>query len=560
MSDVFVSYKRENLAAVARLVAGLRAEGIRVWWDQDIPPNAAWEATIERELAAAKLVIVAWSPAAVASENVKAEARWARGQGRLLQVFVEPCDPPLFFGERQGVDLQLWSGEASDGAFHRVLAALREGLEQSSAATQEHADPPEVFAQPGAALPLPAKPSLAVMPFANLSGDPDQDYFADGMVVEIVEALSRIRSIFVIASGSTLSFKGKGVSAPDAARRLGVRYVLEGSVRKAANRVRIGVQLIDATDGAQIWTHRFEDTLEDVFALQDRVALSVAGQIEPTVQQAEVRHAVARPTENMGSYDLYLRALALFRNFAKTDMLEAVELLDRAIALDPDFGPALSLAASCRYSIHGFGWSNDPELMRRQGIALMHRALKVAGDDANVLASAAGPMMSLEGDVEGAAAVVTRAVALNPGSSRAWMYSGLVHLRLEEIELAVEHIEVSRRLEPTGPNRPIQNVVLGMARFVQGRFGETVSLMKEATRQADHPPAYFHLAASYGHLGQTDAAREALARGRELSPDLIEWYARSASGCWGPGHRKLMLDGIALAEGKNASDTPAGAT
>src|SRR5580692_1333099 len=132
MSDVFVSYKRENLAAVGRLVEALRAEGIGVWWDQDIPPNAAWEATIERALAAAKLVIVAWSPAAVASDNVKAEARWARGQGRLLQVFVEGCEPPLFFGERQGVDLQHWSGEASDGAFHRVLTAVREGLGASA--------------------------------------------------------------------------------------------------------------------------------------------------------------------------------------------------------------------------------------------------------------------------------------------------------------------------------------------------------------------------------------------------------------------------------------------
>jgi adenylate cyclase len=234
-------------------------------------------------------------------------------------------------------------------------------------------------------------------------------------------------------------------------------------------------------------------------------------------------------------------------------MLEAIALLDRAIALDPDFGPALSLAASCRYSIHSFGWSNDPELMRSQGIALTRRALKVSGDDANVLASAAGPMMSLEGDVAGAAAVAARAVALNPGSSRAWMYSALVCLRTGQTELAVEHIETSQRLEPMGPNRPIQNGVLGMAKFAQGRFSETVLLMKEVIREGDHPPAYFHLAASYGHLGQLDAAREALARARELAPGLIDQYARNASGGWGPGHRKLFLDGIALAEGKRVA-------
>src|SRR5271167_4858418 len=164
MSDVFVSYKRENLAAVGRLVEALRAEGVGVWWDQDIPPNAAWEATIEAALAAAKLVIVAWSPAAAASENVKAEARWARGQGRLLQVFVEPCEPPLFFGERQGVDLKAWSGAATDAAFRKVLAAVREGLEPTAAST---AQSPVALDAP---LALPSKPSVAVMPFANLSG------------------------------------------------------------------------------------------------------------------------------------------------------------------------------------------------------------------------------------------------------------------------------------------------------------------------------------------------------------------------------------------------------
>ncbi len=182
MSDVFISYKRENLAAVNRLVEALRAEGIGVWWDQDIVPNAAWEATIERELAAARLVIVAWSPAAVASENVKAEARWARQQGRLLQVFVATCDPPLFFGERQGVDLKHWSGAAAEPAFQSVLGAVRKSLTHPSLRLAD--DAPSPFTS-GTPLPLPTKPSIAVLPFANLSGDPEQDYFADGMVEEI---------------------------------------------------------------------------------------------------------------------------------------------------------------------------------------------------------------------------------------------------------------------------------------------------------------------------------------------------------------------------------------
>ena len=546
MTEVFVSYKRENLAAVGRLVEALRAEGIGVWWDQDIPPNAAWEATIEQALEAAKLVIVAWSPASVASENVKAEARWARAQGRLLQVFVEACEPPLFFGERQGVDLKHWSGEAADAAFRALLRAVRTGLETAPAAGAGLDSPTDTVAPP-----LPSKPSIAVLPFANLSGDPEQDYFADGMVVEIVEALSRIRFIFVIASGSSLSLKGKGVSAQDAARLLGVRYVLEGSIRRAANRIRIGVQLIDATNGAQIWTHRFEDTLEDVFALQDRVALAVAGQIGPTVQEAEILRASARPTENMGSYDLYLRAIPPVRTYAEEAVLQALDLLNRAIVLDPEYGSALSLAASCHYLIVNYRWSADPESNRRQGIELTHRAIKAARDDAQVLAGAAHCIAFFERDLDAAAVLAERAVALNPGSALARMSNGLVRLRSGDPDLAVEHLETARRLDPIGPDHPAYLSFMGMARLYQGRFAEAVALEKEVAQQNDAPLPHAVLAASEAHLGHAAAAQTALARYRSLSQTPIEDFARAYSR--DPVQLKLWLDGIAIAEGRGPS-------
>jgi TolB-like protein len=551
MSDVFVSYKRENLAAVGRLVEGLRAEGLGVWWDQDIAPNAAWEATIEQQLEVAKLVIVAWSPAAVASENVKAEARWARQQGRLLQVFVESCEPPLFFGERQGVDLKHWSGAASDAAFRSVLEAVRKGLVRAAISGSDEPAPPPLIAA-GDLPALPTKPSIVVLPFANLSGDPEQDYFADGMVVEIVEALSRIKSIFVIAGGSSLSFKGKGVSPQDAARQLGVRYVLEGSVRKAGTRVRIGVQLIDATDGAQIWTNRFEDTLDDVFALQDKVALAVAGKIEPTVQQAEVRRVSARPTDNMGSYDLYLRALRPNRSSTKAGSLEALDLLNRAIDLDPDFGPALGVAGYCHMIINTWGWSDDPESHRRQAIEMAHRALKAAGDDAYVLAYAAQVVATLDGDLDAGLALIKRAIGVNPGSSVAWFVSSSMRLRTGETELAIEHIENAMRLDPMGPNRAAQIAFIGMARFKQARFTEALALLKDAAQQTDLPGVPAYLAATYGHLGLRDEALEALTRYRRLSQVPIDVFARSLSRQ--PAQLKLFLDGIALAEGKPRPD------
>jgi adenylate cyclase len=506
------------------------------------------------ELAATKLVIVAWSPASVASENVKAEARWARQQGRLLQVFVEACEPPLFFGERQGVDLKHWSGAASDAAFRSVLDAVRQGLESASA-------PSEAAVLSDAPFALPTKPSIAVLPFANVSGDPEQEYFADGMLLEIVEALSRIKSIFVIASGSSLSFKGKGVTAQDAARQLGVRYVLEGSVRKAGNRVRIGVQLVDAADGTSIWTERFEDTFDDVFALQDKVALAVAGRIEPTVRQAESRRASKRPTENMGSYDLYLRAFAIAAPPLKeAELLEAIQLLDGAIALDPDFGPALATAALNRWLVVAFGWSADPAEELRQSVELAHRALKVGGDDAQVLSMVASIIAFAERDLAGGIALSDRALALNPGSAAAWFSSCGLRLANGDADLAIEHVETSMRLDPLGPDRLLQISHMGNARFAQRRFGEALTCYKEfVQQQPENHLAQLAVAATYAHLGQLGAAREALEVYRTLTSAPASEALRRWSTSQTPEVLKLFLDGIAVAEGKSLSDTPADA-
>ena len=396
---------------------------------------------------------------------------------------------------------------------------------------------------------IASRPSIAVMPFANLSGDPQQAYFAEGMVEEIVTALSRFRSIFVIGGASRVSLTAGGPR--EAARGLGVRYILEGSVRRAANRVRIAVKLIDAADGAQVWADRFEDTAEDVFALQDKVALSVAGKIEPTVQAVEIRRASARPTESLGSYELYLRAWALERTFVKAAVFEALELLDRAIALDPDFAAALALAAICHRAIVNFRWSDDTESHRRQGVELAYRALKTVGDDATVLANVASVLAYLERNQEATVALFDRAIALNPGSSSAWFYSGVARLQSGQTDLGIEHLETAMRLNPIGPNRPNLMGFMGQGRFQQARFDEAVPLLREQVQQTDSPRGYAFLAASLGHLGRTGEAKDALARFRALSPQPIEVFAHTFMD--DPIHVGLFMDGIALAEATGAS-------
>jgi TolB-like protein len=275
-------------------------------------------------------------------------------------------------------------------------------------------------------LPLPDKPSIAVLPFANMSGDPEQEYFVDGMVEEIITALSRIRWLFVIARNSSFTYKGQSVDVKQVGRELGVRYVLEGSVRKGGNRVRITGQLIETETGAHLWADRFDGSLEAVFELQDQVAVSVAGVIESALQRAEIRRSAARPTTDLTAYDFYLRALAVFYPTTEERILEALRLLEQAIAIDRHYGPALSWAAICHERFVNDGWAPEPATARRKAIDLARRALEVGENDPDILANAAQVLAYFGEDIGAMMGLVDRALALNPSYARGWFVSGLL--------------------------------------------------------------------------------------------------------------------------------------
>jgi adenylate cyclase len=300
----------------------------------------------------------------------------------------------------------------------------------------------------GSSLPLPDKPSIAVLPFANMSVDQEQEYFADGMVEEIITALSRIRWLFVIARNSSFTYKGQAVDVKQVGRELGVRYVLEGSVRKAGGRVRITAQLIDAQSGTHLWADRFDGALEDVFELQDKVAISVAGAIEPTLQAAEIRRSADRPTNDLTAYDYYLRALAHWDSRDRDQSALALALLDQAIERDPDYAPALALAAHCRCQRILYGWSEDQNPNRRVAIDLVRRALQSADDDPDVLASAAYVLGAFNEDVGAASSLMARCLTLNPSFARGWYWSGVLRLFAGQPDVAVEHFKASQRLNP----------------------------------------------------------------------------------------------------------------
>ena len=537
VSKVFISYARTDALLAQRVAEGLRAAGFEVWRDDELPAHRSYAEVIEERLDAAKAVVVIWSQHSARSEWVQSEADRARNARKLVQLSVDGTALPMPFDRIQCADMAGWLGAPDAPGWRKVLGSLTELVEGG---------PAPAPARAAAALVLPNKPSVAVLPFANLSGDAEQDYFADGMVEEITAALTRFKSIFVIASSSTLPFKGRSIGPEVIARQLGVRYVLEGSVRRAMNRVRIAAKLIDAEEGAQIWAHRFEDTLDDVFALQDRVAQEVASVIEPTVREAELRRAARRPTDNMTSYDCFLRAVPLWRELRPETVLQAQQLADQAVALDPQFGQALDTAALCRAIAITYGWTTDPEGERARAIALTQRALRSSGDDANVLAGVANTLVMLQADLATAKELLERAVLLNPGSATVWHMSGLVHIRLGEPEIGIAHLEMATRYDPLSLVRVHRDLAIGVARFQQGQMGEAVNLLKQAGDLFGSPHSPALLAAAYGHLGRTEEVREAFAvfRDRYAGPiqdAVVSWIGR-------PEHRSLLISGLELAE------------
>jgi TolB-like protein len=395
------------------------------------------------------------------------------------------------------------------------------------------------------ALALPDKPSIAVLPFANLSGDPEQEYFADGMVEEIITALSRIRWLFVIARNSSFTYKGGAIDVKQVGRELGVRYVLEGSVRKAGGRVRITAQLIDATSGAHLWADRFDGSLEDVFELQDKVASSVAGVIEPALQAAETARSAGRPTNDLTAYDLYLRAYAMVLSSTRQTP-EALRLLEQAIERDPHYGPALAWAAFCCHRLLLDDRSEDPGADRLKGADFARRALEAAGDDPGVLANAAFALAYFGEDIGAMMALVDRALALNPNYARGWHLSGVLRLWAGQPDVAIEHIDAALRLSPRA--RVGSSLwLIGHALFLSRRFDEAVpKLLLAIQDDPSFSSPYRSLAACYAHMGRLDDAREIVTRLRAITSVVIPDRTNQRN----PGHRELYLSGLRLAAGE----------
>lgn len=368
---------------------------------------------------------------------------------------------------------------------------------------------------------FPDNPSIAVLPFKNLSGDPEQDYFADGMTEEILTALSYCKSLFVIARNSSFTYKGRTIDVRQVAGELGVRYVLEGSVRRSGDQLRFTAQLVDATSGAQIWADRFDGGISDVFKLQDRIAECVVAAIEPNVQLAEIERMKHKPVANLDAYDLLLRAQQLEYEFTPESFETALRCLEQALVIDPNYAQAMALAAYCYAERSQQGWLKDREREAAEGIRLAARAVELVKTDANVLWMAAYAARQLSMDAQLARELAYRSLQLNPNSAIALAMTGWIEAIMAAPEKALEHLRRADQLSPRDPRTWFINTGMGMAHFIAGHYDEAIVWNKKALAQNPRSAVALRvLAASHASLGEIDRANEAIREMLKIEPHL----------------------------------------
>ena len=403
----------------------------------------------------------------------------------------------------------------------RFVGAVTEGAPGAGSLPTAVLPPTSEDTRAAPALALPDRPSIAVLPFENLSGDPEQEYFADGMVEDIITALSRMRWLFVIARNSSFTYRGRVVDVKQVGHELGVRYIIEGGVRKAADRVRITAQLIDTATGVHIWADRFDGGIEDVFDLQDRMTESIVAAIAPTLEQAEIERAKRKPTASLDAYDFFLRGMASFHQQTQEAIGEALGLFCKAIELDANYASAYAMAAWCYVWRRVNGRMSDRAQEYAEGARLARRAVEFGRDDAVALAWGGHAIGLLVGDLDSGIAFIERAKALNPNLAPAWYLGGYLRLWRGELDAAIAHLAHAMRLTPLAPEIFRMQCGMAFAHLFAGRFDDGSSWAHKSSRdRPNYLAAIGVTAASAALAGRMEEARGAIQRLREIDPAL----------------------------------------
>jgi TolB-like protein len=399
----------------------------------------------------------------------------------------------------------------------RFVGEIAEGRSPADAREKAAAGPASE-APPGPS--LPDRPSIAVLPFLTLSGDPEHEYFTDGVVEDIISGLSRIRWLFVIARNSSFTYKGRAVDVKQAGRELGVRYILEGSMRKADRRLRITGQLVDAETGGHLWADRYEGALDDVFALQDRITESVIGAITQELERAEIARAKRKPTESLDAYDYFLRGMARFHAGGRDGFEEAPAYFRQAFALDREYASAYAMAAWCLFWRRLNGWTADYAAETAEGERLARSAVDLGQNDAVALTRGGHALAHFTRDIDVGIDLLDKALALNPNLAATWYLGGYLRIWSGEPNEAITWLEHAMRLSPLDSEMFRMQTGVAMAHLIARRFDEARVWAEKAYRDVRFVLPAAAIAASSALTGRMDEAKSAISDLRRLNPDL----------------------------------------
>jgi TolB-like protein/TolA-binding protein len=525
LADIFLSYNREDAAVARRYAEAFAREGLDVWWDSALRSGEA------------KAVVVLWSPRSTVSRWVRAEATIADRNKTLVPVMIEACERPIMFELTQTADLTHWTGTFDDPAWLAFLRDVRgfvgrePGFTEAAPITTEATPAPPKPSARGDA------PSLAVLPFTNRSGLPEDDIIAEGMVEDLIDALSQGVNVRVVASSSTARFRTGAITDLEAmGRQLGVRYLLEGNVRRTGQNLRVTAQLVKAANGEILWTQKFDHPLSELAALQEDLIMQVAAHLETHVYRLEMARALKKPAD-LTAWECATRAMAAYRQLSAENIFLGLMESNRAVEIAPDYGLAQAMNALAKSVIYNLVTPDDPEQVQ-QILAQINKAIALDPDNAIVLAHAAQALSNIA-EEEAAIHRAERSLQLSPTNSLAHYACAIACAMLNRTDEAQAHFDAGIA---SSPGSHYEYISLGFRGNAYMRSGEWDKAEEVFSRGYALNPescvAAFERSITMAHRGDTEAAKKSLARARELEPTgtlaiwemrCNRWYERSAA-------------------------------
>jgi TolB-like protein/Tfp pilus assembly protein PilF len=533
MPDIFLSYSREDQQTAHRFAEAFRAEDFDVWWDAAVRFGETFDEVIETALRTAKAVVVLWSPRSVASRWVRAEATLADRNKTLAPVIIEPCERPIIFELTQTADLSHWRGELNDAAWRSLVEDVRQFVVKDAPAEPRR---PAPIVRPSS--PTRGRrggaPSLAVLPFANRSGLAEDEVFAFGMVEDIIDAMSQGTEVRVISSSATARFRNGGITDLAAlARELGVRYVLEGNVRRVGQDLRVTTQLVEAESGNILWTQKFERPLAQLAFLQEELVLEVAAHLRSQSYRREIERALRKPGD-LTAWEAVMRSIAAYRRMTGPALLMGLEEARKAMEIAPDYGVAIALYAQAQAVLYNQVMPDDPSEAQRIRTQA-ERAIAIEPDNSTVLSVASGALSAVGSPQEGLAAG-RRAIELNRYNPFGYFASGMAAALLDLPEEAVGYFDKELQLSPDNPTIWISYTWRATSLFRAGRWVEAAEAYDQALRLTpDNAAPNLGKAVCCRELGRLEEAGRFAALARKLEPEtpLSIWelrYGRSTEG------------------------------